>query len=143
MSAWLLWVIIAGALAAAEVLSLDLVLIMLAGGAVGGAVVGAVGAPTEVQILVAIAVGVGLLVGVRPIAKRNLTSHQNIVTGTAALVGKSAIVLEQVDARGGRVKLNGAEWSARSYDHIQVLKAGTTVQVVEISGATALVWTGV
>lgn len=137
--AWLIWLIIAAVLAGAEAMSLDLVLIMLAGGAAGGAVSAGVGAPPAIQVLVAIVAAVGLLLGVRPVAKRHLLGHEHR-TGADALVGKSAVVLSRVDARDGRVRLNGGEWSARSFDEAQIIEAGTTVQVMQISGATAVVW---
>ena len=41
---------------------------------------------------------------------------------------------------GGRVRLNGAEWSARVHDPNQNSPAGTRVRVVAIDGATAMVW---
>ncbi|HEX2904026.1 MAG TPA: NfeD family protein [Jatrophihabitans sp.] len=139
MHAWLIWLIIAAGLAGAEAMSLDLVLIMLAGGAAGGAVTAGLGAPPPVQVLIAIVVALGLLLGVRPVARRHLLAHEHR-TGTDALVGRSAIVLSRVDAHGGRVRLNGGEWSARALDEAQVIEAGSTVQVIQISGATAVVW---
>jgi membrane protein implicated in regulation of membrane protease activity len=139
MNAWLIWLIIAAVLAGAEMMSLDLVLIMLAGGAVAGSVTAGVGLPPTVQIAVAIAAAAGLLVAVRPVAKRHLTVRSH-VTGTDALVGKDAIVLSRVDSSGGRIRLNGSEWSARASDHRQVIEAGSTVQVIQIAGATAVVW---
>jgi membrane protein implicated in regulation of membrane protease activity len=137
---WLIWVIAAGVLAGAETLSLDLVLIMCAGGAVGGAIAAGVGAPPAIQVIVAIVTTVLLLGIVRPIARRHLVGTDTHQTGTAALVGKQAIVLAPVDAHDGRVRLNGAEWSARAYDHTQQMPAGETVRVMEIDGATAVVW---
>jgi membrane protein implicated in regulation of membrane protease activity len=136
----LIWVIAAGALAAAETLSLDFVLIMCSGGAAAGALTAAAGGPAALQVVVAIVVTAVLLGIVRPIAKRHLVGIGTHQTGTAALVGKQAIVLNSVDEHDGRVRLNGAEWSARSYDHTQQLPAGTTVRVMEIDGATAVVW---
>jgi membrane protein implicated in regulation of membrane protease activity len=138
--AWLIWVIAAGVLAGAETLSLDLVLIMCAGGAAGGAITAAAGGGAVLQVIVAI-VSAALLLGVvRPVAKRHLVGIGTHQTGSAALVGKQAIVLSAVDAHDGRVRLNGAEWSARSYDRTQTLAAGQTVRVMEIDGATAVVW---
>jgi membrane protein implicated in regulation of membrane protease activity len=139
MQAWLVWLIIAAVLAGAEALSLDLVLIMLAGGALAGSITAGVGLPPALQVAVAIAGAAALLGVVRPVAKRHLTAREHLM-GTDALVGKEAIVLSRVDAAGGRVRLNGSEWSARASDHKQVIEAGTTVQVIEISGATAVVW---
>ena len=141
MQDWLIWLIVAGVLAGAEALSLDLVLIMLAGGAAAGGAAAALGAPPAIQVLVAIVASAGLLVGVRPVARRHLTAPSSI-DNAAALVGKKALVLEQVSEHGGLVKLNGGQWTARSYDHTQSIAAGSTVTVVEISGATAVVWDG-
>ena len=141
MQAWLIWLVIAGVLAGAEALSLALVLIMLAGGAAGAAVAAVLGASPAIQVIVAIVVSAGLLVGVRPVAKQHLTSPSS-VDNSAALIGKEALVLEQVSAHGGLVKLNGGQWSARSFDQRQLIAAGSTVTVVEISGATAVVWDG-
>jgi membrane protein implicated in regulation of membrane protease activity len=50
------------------------------------------------------------------------------------------VVVRTVDQHGGRVKLAGEEWSAEAYDPTQVLPVGSTVQVMEIRGATAVVW---
>jgi membrane protein implicated in regulation of membrane protease activity len=136
----LAWLIAAGVLAGAETLSLDLVLIMCAGGAGAGAIAAGVHAPPTVQVIVAIAVAVGLLAFVRPVARRHLSGVGTHPTGTAALVGKNAIVLSKVDAHTGLIRLNGQEWTARAFDTTQTVPAGETVEVVEISGATALVW---
>jgi membrane protein implicated in regulation of membrane protease activity len=139
MPDWLPWLIAAGAFAAAEAASLTFVLLMFAGGALAGSVTAALGGPVLVQFLVAIGVTLALLGGVRPIAQRHLTAGPPAITGTDALVGQEAVVLDQVDARDGRIRLNGAEWSARSFDDAQVLPVGTVVRVLQISGATALV----
>jgi membrane protein implicated in regulation of membrane protease activity len=137
---WLIWVIAAAVLAGAETLSGDFVLIMCAGGAAAGGVTAALGGGAALQVVVAI-VATALLLGfVRPVARRHLVGIDTHPTGAAALVGKQAIVLSAVDAHNGRVRLQGAEWSARSYDQTQTLAVGTAVRVMEIDGATAVVW---
>jgi membrane protein implicated in regulation of membrane protease activity len=140
MHAWLIWLILAAVLAGAEAMSLDLVLIMCAGGAAAGGVAAAAGMPPAVQVAVAVAGALALLVGVRPVAKRHLTGSGTARTGIEALIGTQAIVTSKVDAHDGRVRLSGSEWSARAYDHTQVIPVGSSVQVIEISGATAVVW---
>ena len=140
MPSWLIWLIAAGGLAAAETLSLDLVLIMLAGGAGAGALTAAVGGPPWLQWVVAIAGALALLGVVRPVARRHMLSGDATVTGTAALVGKTAVALTEIDEHDGRVRLNGAEWSARTYQRGHIVPVGTTVRVLEITGATAVVW---
>jgi membrane protein implicated in regulation of membrane protease activity len=140
MPAWLIWLIIAGGLAAGEAASLSLVLLMAAGGAAAAAVAAGVGAPVLVQVLVAILGTLVLLWGVRPVALRHLHQDPLMLTGADALVGRDAIVLSAVSPDGGRIRLNGAEWSARAMDAKQQLPAGAQVTVVAIDGATAIVW---
>ncbi len=139
MPDWLIWLIAAGVLAAAEATSLTFVLIMFAGGALAGSVTAAVGGPVLLQVVVAIAATLALLGGVRPVARKHLMSGPDTATGSDRLVGQEAIVLSEVSAHDGRVRLEGGEWSARAYDQRQVLPAGTVVRVMKITGATAVV----
>jgi membrane protein implicated in regulation of membrane protease activity len=139
--AWLIWIIGAAALASAEALSLDFVLVMCAGGAAAGAIAAGLGASATAQVATALVVGVGLLLFVRPVAKRHLTPDSRThLSGSAGLVGLDAVVLTAVDSRSGRVKLRGGEWSARSFDHTQHIPPGAVVRVMQIDGATAVVW---
>ncbi len=140
MPAWLIWLIIAGVLAAAEAASLSFVMIMAAGGAAAGAITAASGGPVVLQALVAIAATMALLGLARPAAVRHLNSGPLVLTGSDALVGQDAVVLQTVSHDGGRVRLKGAEWSARARDPLQELPTGTVVSVVAIDGATAVVW---
>jgi membrane protein implicated in regulation of membrane protease activity len=138
-NAWVLWLGLALVFGIVETTTLDLMFLMLGGGALAGGVAAMVGAPFLVQALVAI-VASGALIGVvRPVAKRHLRQPVSARTGVAALVGRRATVIERVDSHGGRIKLAGEVWSARSYDHA-VIEIGASVDVVEIQGATALVY---
>lgn len=140
MPAWVIWLIAAGVLAAAEALSVDFVLLMIAGGALAAAGVAALAAPPALQFAVFAVAAIGLVTVVRPIAKRRLElpSHERI--GLEALIGSTAVVTRTVDQHGGRVKLAGEEWTAQTYDPTQVLEIGRTVRVMEIRGAAAVVW---
>jgi membrane protein implicated in regulation of membrane protease activity len=84
-------------------------------------------------------VSLASLLVLRPVARRHLRTPAQLRTGTAALVGRQAVVLERVDRDGGQVKLAGEVWSARSYDDDDEFEAGTRVEVMQIDGATALV----
>lgn len=138
--AWLWWVGLALALGVIEMLTVDLMFLMLGGGALAGGVVGALGAPLWAQILIAAAVAGLLLFVVRPIAKRRLeASTPDSDTGAAAHVGRSATVVADVSERAGRVKLQGEVWTARAAEPGAVLPIGATVEVVRIDGATAVV----
>jgi membrane protein implicated in regulation of membrane protease activity len=140
MPAWAIWLVLAGVLVAGEVLSLGLVLGLVGLGALAAAAVALLGGGIALQV-VAFAIGSLALLGVvRPIARAHLQTPRGLKSGTAALVGARALVLERVDAHDGRVKIGGEVWSARAYDDTQVIEPGTTVEVLKIEGATALVY---
>jgi membrane protein implicated in regulation of membrane protease activity len=140
MVALIIWLVMAVVLGAAELMTVTLTLGLIAVAAVGAAVTGAVGLPVPVQILTFVVVSVAGLGLVRPIAKRHLKQPPPLRTGTAALVGRTALVLSQTDRHDGRVRIGGEEWSSRSYDETLVIPAGATVDVIQIEGATALVY---
>ena len=133
------WVLLAVILAVGEMMSLSLFLAPFAIGALAGAVVELAGLGSAVAIIVFL-VSSGLLFGiVRPIARGHMRTPAQLRTGTAALVGKTALVTERVDADAGAVKLEGEVWTARPYVPDEVIESGRRVHVVEIQGATALV----
>jgi membrane protein implicated in regulation of membrane protease activity len=99
-----------------------------------------VGLGVVIQLLLFIAGSIASLLLLRPVARRHLQMPAALRTGTAALEGSKAVVLQRVDANGGRVRIGGEEWSARAYMEDQVLEPGARVEVVKIEGATALVY---
>lgn len=140
MGSWVIWLIAAAVLGVAELLTTTLALGLTAVAAAVAAVVAAVGLPAGIQLgafAVAAAAGLGV---VRPVAIRHLRQPPPLRSGTAALVGRSALVLEDVTAHGGRVRIGGEEWSGRPYDETLTIPAGATVDVIKIEGATALVY---
>jgi membrane protein implicated in regulation of membrane protease activity len=139
MEDWVLWVIGAGVMAVGEMFTLSFFLGPVAVAALVAALAALVGAGLVLQIAVFILVAVGSVGVLRPVARRHLKIPSQLRTGTAALVGRQAEVLERVDGRGGQVKLAGEVWSARAYDEDEVLEPGARVHVMEIEGATALV----
>lgn len=135
-----LWLIVGVLLIAAEVLSGDFVLLMLGAAALAAAGSAALGAPLWVDVLVFGVTSLGLVTLGRPALKSRLHTGDLLRTNAAALVGNQAVVVQTVDAHGGQVKLRGEIWSARSFDETQVLEPGRAVTVMDISGATAVVW---
>jgi len=139
--AWLLWCIVAVLLTIGEIVTPGLFFLgPVAIAAVAAAIAAAVGGGWVAELIVFVAGTAASLGFLRPIARRHLHMPIAMRTGTAALVGASAVVVERVDAHGGRVKIGGEIWSARTLDGEQVLEPGTNVQVAEIQGATALVY---
>jgi membrane protein implicated in regulation of membrane protease activity len=141
MDAWMVWILLGVVLAAGEMFSLSLYLAPFAAGALLAGIAEAVGAGTAVAFIAFIVSSLLLLGFVRPIARRHLRTPGQLRTGTAALVGKSAVVVERInnDEGCGSVRLDGEVWTARTYDGDEELMEGTRVQVIEIKGATALV----
>ncbi len=139
-NAWAVWLVVALVLGAVEMTTLDLMFLMLAAGAVAGGVAAAVGAPVVLQIIVAAVVALAMLGLVRPVALRHLRQAPESRTGVAALVGRQALVVQRVDGHGGQVKLAGEIWTARSFDPSRAIEPGQTVDIVQIEGATAVVY---
>jgi membrane protein implicated in regulation of membrane protease activity len=137
---WLLWLALALAAGTAEVLSLNLIFLMFAGGGLAAAVVAAVGLGISVQVVVFAVITGLLLVAARPpllaYVRRSLPAT---AMNAAALVGQDAKVVVEVTPSSGRIKLAGEIWSARSVAGGYALEVGSTVQVVRIDGATAVV----
>lgn len=140
MDPWVWWSVAAALLGVLEVVTGGtLIFIMLAAGATAGAVIAGTTGSVFLAFLAFAGVSAASLLGVRPIARRHLRSVGSTRSGVAALVGSEAIVLETVTGVDGRVKLGGEIWSARAFDAESTLPVGTTVHVLEIAGATALV----
>jgi membrane protein implicated in regulation of membrane protease activity len=139
MDEWVWWMIAAGVLAVGEIATLGFFLGPIAIAAVTAAIVALAGGGLAVQWIVFIAVSLASLLVLRPVAKRHLRTPGQLRTGTAALIGRPAVVLERVDRDGGQVKLAGEVWSARSYDDDEAFEPGARVEVLKIDGATALV----
>ena len=141
MPAWVAWAAVTVLLAVGEIFTPGLFFLgPVALAALAATVAAAVGGAVWVQIVV---FGVGSFAAVgllRPLARRHLTMPRAIRTGAAALEGAKAIVLQRVDGRGGRVKIGGEELIARSYMPDEEFDVGTEVEVVQIQGATALVY---
>lgn len=140
MTPALLWLIAGVLLVGAEVLSGDFVLVMLGAAALGAAGSSALGAPLAVDVAVFVVLSLGLLFLARPALKSRLGAMHELKTNVDALVGKSAVVETRVDAHSGQVRIDGQLWSARALDATQEMDTGQTVTVMEIDGATAVVW---
>lgn len=139
MPDWAWWLVIAAAMVGGEIVTLGFFLGPIALAALLATLVAVAGASVPLQIGTFVAGSIASLAVVRPIARRHMHTPPQIRTGTAALVGSRAIVLEQVDADSGKVKIGGEVWTARAFDEDDVIEPGKRVEVMRIEGATALV----
>ena len=135
------WFIIAATLGVAEIFTLDLTLLMLAGGALAGGTVMVLGGSILLAVVVACVVAALLLLALRPWLLRTMRKRgvDLVETNSAALVKAHARALDEVTATSGRVKLRGEVWSARIEEGAEVIHEGADVVVVKIDGATAIV----
>lgn len=137
---WLVWVLVAVALGVGELLTPGLFFLgPVALAAVAAAVAALLGAGTAGSTIVFIVCSVASLLILRPVAKQHVRLPAISRTGTDALVGRKAIVTRRTDVHGGRVRIGGEEWTARTYLDGEVIEEGQTVDVIQIEGATALV----
>jgi membrane protein implicated in regulation of membrane protease activity len=141
MDPWVIWLIAAVVFAVGEIATLGFFLAPFAGGALLAAIVSAAGAGAAISWVAFLLVSIVLLLALRPLARSHLRLPPGLRTGTAALVGRTAMVIERIsnDDGTGSVKLEGESWTARAYDEDEVIEPGRRVHVMEIRGATALV----
>jgi len=138
-----LWVVLAVALAIAEAFTATLFVAMFAAGALAAAATAGLGGPLLLQVIV-FAIVSGLSVGaIRPIIMRHARSAAETgetAFGIEAIEGSHGLVLEEVDADQGMIKIDGEMWQARSFDGTEKYLPGERVRVVKVRGATAIVW---
>jgi membrane protein implicated in regulation of membrane protease activity len=137
---WETWLALSVALGVAEMFSLDLILAMLAVGAVVGMVAALVGLPVVVQVLAALGASVAMLAFVRPAFVKRLHSGPELALGHGKLVGTRGMVTQEITGlAAGRIKVGGEIWSALPYDEHLRIAPGETVEILQIKGATAYV----
>jgi membrane protein implicated in regulation of membrane protease activity len=139
VDAWIVWLIIAVVMAGAEAATSGMLLIMFSGGALAASLAAALGAGAVGSAAVFTLVSIALIAFVRPVAKRHMYQAPLERSGTAALIGTQAVVVEAVDGSRGLVKLAGEIWTARALDEAARFEPGEKVAVFEIDGATAVV----
>jgi membrane protein implicated in regulation of membrane protease activity len=139
---WLIvWLVVGAALIVAEIFTTTFVLLMFGLGAFAAAGAAALGAGVPVQAAVFAAVSALSLLAVRPTLKRYMRRDvRDTQMGVEALEGSMALVIEAVDHDSGQIKIDGEMWRARPYDATQTFAVGDRVRVIEIKGATAMVW---
>ncbi|MGH3874110.1 MAG: NfeD family protein [Pseudonocardiaceae bacterium] len=140
MDVWVVWLIIAVVLGVAEICTLTVALGLLGGAALIASVFAAIGLPVPLQLLVFVLASAAGIVVLRPIAARHIHRPQLQRFGVEALIGRTAYVVHEVTGRHGTVRIGGEEWTARALDDSLVIPAGAAVDVIQIDGATAVVY---
>lgn len=136
---WAVWLGLAFVLGVVEAATVDLVFLMLAGGAIAGAIASLTPLGLVAQVLIAVAVASGLMLGVRPLAKKRLGGADEGPFGTDRYLGKVGVATEEVSDHGGLVLVDGEVWSSRAAHDDDVIPAGHEVKITEVRGATLVV----
>src|SRR3954466_15341099 len=139
MDDWVLWLIAAAILGVGEIATTGLFLAPFAVGALIAALLSAVGAGTVISLALFVVVSVLLPAALPPIPRAHPRQPARLRTGTAALIGRTATVVERITSDEGCIKLEGEIWRARPYDEDEVIEPGAHVHVIEIRGVTAVV----
>ena len=123
-----------------EILTLDLVSVWFAFGAVIPFILAAVGGiAIEIQIAVFVIVSALLIIFMRNWAKKLLFKNMNEKTNINSIIGKKIRLLEDTDFEHlGSLKINDVTWTAVSHDG-KLIKAGQIVEVVKVDGNKLLV----
>jgi membrane protein implicated in regulation of membrane protease activity len=140
MYIWVIWLVLAAVLGVAEIFTLTAALGLLGGAALLTAASAALGLAVPLQFVVFAGASVAGIVLLAPIARRHLVAPQRLEFGVDALIGKPGYVVAEVTGRDGRVRIGGEEWTARAIDDSTVIPAGARVDVLQIDGATAVVY---
>ena len=124
---------------AAEAMTVTLVSIWFAAGALGAVLVALMGGGVVLQVTVFLALAVALLLSLRSVVRKRFNPRITR-TNVDSVVGATGIVLTPVNniAALGQVQINGVEWSARSTDNTHI-PAGTLVKVDRIEGVKVFV----
>lgn len=134
------WLAGALVLGVVEMITVDLIFMMLVGGALAAMIVALLGLPAWVQVLTFALVSWALLQLARPAAKAWLErTTPETKTNVDALIGRDARVVLEVTDESGRIKLGGEVWTARSTTRGEVFAVGEDVIVTAINGAIAMV----
>lgn len=136
---WLVWLVLAGGLAVSEMLTLDMTLLMLAGGALAGAGAALIfPGLVWVHVLVAVVVAVALLGLLRPEILRRLHQGEGYRSTFDQLLGSTGRAASEITATGGEATINGETWTARSWDGGTITE-GVPIDVMEVDGLTVVV----
>lgn len=133
------WTILIIGFIALEASTTQLVCIWFAGGAFIALLLTILGAGFWAQVISFVVTSAILLMATKPLVAK-LKERTTLKTNTEALIGKKAIVLEEISNLNskGTVKFHDVEWSARSRDDSDI-SAGSQVVVEEVSGVKLIV----
>lgn len=141
MSAWVFWLLLAAVLIVIEALTVNLVSIWFALGALSGMIAALLGANVLTQVIIAVVVSVIALAVILIFKPFDNFKHKRVqATNSDRVIGQQAVVVGRIDPLegGGLVRVMGQMWSAVSADD-GAIETGEHVIVKGISGVKLIV----
>lgn len=141
MSAWVFWLLLAAVLIVIEALTVNLVSIWFALGALSGMIAALLGANVLTQVIIAVVVSVIALAVILIFKPFDNFKHKKVqATNSDRVIGQQAVVVGRIDPLegGGLVRVMGQMWSAVSADD-SAIETGEHVIVKGISGVKLIV----
>ena len=136
---WQIWLIAAGAFLILEMFTLGFLVFWLSIGSLLAMLVSFITDSIIIQTTVFVFSSGILIFATKPFVKK-FTEKDNTKTNVYSLVGKKAIVIEDIDwiTGSGQIKFNGEVWSAKTKEQVNISK-GTEVEIESIEGVKAFV----
>jgi membrane protein implicated in regulation of membrane protease activity len=125
-----------------EMATISLVSIWFVGGSLAAFLVSFAVRKPWIEVLVFLGVSLALLFLIRPLARKfSVKKKDQIRSGAQALVGKRAVVTEQIDNlhATGSVQVNGQYWSAKCLDDEEKIEKDSVVIIREVDGVRLVV----
>ena len=135
----IVWLVLMVVFLAIEASTVSMVSLWFAAGSLIALLTALAGGPAWLQTVLFLAVSAGLLLALRPLAKKYLAPKVT-ATNVDSIVGSTGLVTAAIDnvSASGQVKLGAMEWTARSTSG-QPIPVGTLVKVDRIEGVKAFV----
>lgn len=125
-----------------EMITVSLVSIWFVGGALAAFLAAYFTDTMWIQVVAFLAVSVVLLVLLRPLARKlSVKQKDQMVSGAKAMIGKQAIVTEEIDSvhAKGAVQVNGQYWTAKTKLFEDKIPKDTIVDIIDVDGVKLIV----
>ena len=136
---WQVWLIAAGVFLILEIFTMGFLVFWLSIGCLLAMLISFLTDSIIIQTTIFVLSSSLLIFATKPLVKK-FAEKDNTKTNVYSLVGKKAIVIEDINSTtgNGQIKLDGQVWSAKTKEQINIPK-GTEVEIESIEGVKAFV----
>lgn len=137
---WYIWLILIGIFAIIEIFTSGFLIVWLSAGSFCAMITSFITDNIVIQTAVFVISSTFFIFLTRPLAKKLMAKEKNVVTNAFAIVGKKAIVTQDINTTvgSGQIKVGNEVWSAKCEGE-QIIPKGTEVFILAIDGVKAVV----